>query len=226
MMWLVKLILAPIMSTDDVFLPMPQCLQAALQLHCMILTRQLPNVGHHALRYSCWATHCLHLYSVLITHQSMCTLDRKQVMKLGQLTLSDHYKLPNILCNFVIWSYLNLTANKPLKLITLPLIFPLMRYFWYISADLLWHTAFLATDSLSDPITQKTSWWKVVALCINKVLFMSYQSDNSLTDVNVICTVLWPKTASSSSAVIDKGAPSVTEHSTHSCYKKTVNYLM
>lgn len=82
------------------------------------------------------------------------------------------------------------------------------------------------TDSPSDPITQKTSQWKVVALCINKVLFMSYQSDNSLTDVNVICTVLWPKTASSSSPVIDKGAPSVTEHSTYFCYKKTVNYLM
>lgn len=81
-------------------------------------------------------------------------------------------------------------------------------------------------SSLSDPITQKTSQWKVVALCINKVLFMSYQSDNSLTDVNAICTVLWPKTASSSSPVIDKGAPSVTEHSTHFCYKKTVNYLM
>ena len=55
---------------------------------------------------------------------------------------------------------------------------------------------------------------------------MSYQSDNSLTDVNVICTVLWPKTASSSSPVTDKGAPSVTEHSTYFCYKKTVNCLM
>lgn len=55
---------------------------------------------------------------------------------------------------------------------------------------------------------------------------MSYLSDNSLTDVNVICTVLWPQTASSSSPVSDKGAPSVTEHSPHFCYKETVNCLM
>lgn len=101
-----------------------------------------------------------------------------------------------------------------------------MYYFWYICWSFLAYCLSYATDSLSDPITQKTSQWKVVALCINKVLFMSYQSDNSLTDVNVICTVLWPKTASSSSPVTDKGAPSVTEHSTYFCYKKTVNYLM
>lgn len=57
---------------------------------------------------------------------------------------------------------------------------------------------------------------------------MSYQSENSLTDVNVICTVLWPKTARRSPPrpVIDKGAPSVTEHSTRFYYKKTVSYLM
>lgn len=83
---------------------------------------------------------------------------------------------------------------------------------------------FYATDSLADPITQKTSQWKVVALCISKVLFMSYQADNSLTDVNIICTVLWPKTASSGSPVIDRRALSVIEHSTHFCYKRTVNY--
>lgn len=81
-------------------------------------------------------------------------------------------------------------------------------------------------EPLSDPITQKTSRWKVVALCINKVLFMSQQSDNSLTDVNVICTVLWPTTASSSSPVIDKGAPSVTEPSLISAKRRTVNSLM
>lgn len=130
---------------------------------------------------------------------------------------------PISFCSFALQYDLNLCW----RLLTLPLIFLLMHYFWYISADLFWHIAFLATDSLSDPITQKTSQWKVVALCINKVLFMSYQSDNSLTDVNVICTVLWPKTASSSPpSVIDKGAPSVTEHSSHFCYKKTVKYLM
>ena len=55
---------------------------------------------------------------------------------------------------------------------------------------------------------------------------MSQQSDNSLTDVNVICTVLWPKTASSSSPVIDKGAPSVTEPWLISAKRRTVNSLM
>lgn len=61
---------------------------------------------------------------------------------------------------------------------------------------------------------------------------MSYQSENSLTDVNVICTVLWPKTARSSppppthTLVIDRGAPSVTEHSTCFYYKKTVSSLV
>lgn len=72
---------------------------------------------------------------------------------------------------------------------------------------------FMATESLFWSYYSKMWWWKVVALCINKVLFMSYQSEKSLTDVNVICTVLWPKTARSSAPVIDKRAPSVTEHS-------------
>lgn len=79
-----------------------------------------------------------------------------------------------------------------------PSDFPPCELWSLMRAHLFRHTAFIAADSLSDPITPKMWWWKVAALCINKVLFMSYQSENSLTDVNVICTLLWPKTARSS----------------------------
>lgn len=93
-------------------------------------------------------------------------------------------------------------------------------------AHLFGHAAFIAAHSLSDPITPKIGDEKL----LHYASIRSYLCPSSLGTawLMLMWSVLFfgPKLPAAAPPVIDKGAPSVTQHSSRFCCKETVSYLM